>query len=122
MVDIEDVETKLIAVIGDEDTVTGFLLAGTGQRDAKGCNYLVVDNKTKRSQIEQAFNTMTTRHDIGIVLINQNVANEIRHLLNTYDKITPTILEIPSKEHPYDARKDYIMKRVMLKLGMGSTL
>merc|ERR1719231_1366015 len=96
----DEEEARLIAVIGDEDTVTGFLLAGTGQRDAKGCNYLVVASKTKRSQIEQAFNTMTSRADIGIILINQNVANEIRHLLNVYEKITPTILEIPSKEHP----------------------
>lgn len=34
---------SIIGVIGDEDTVTGFLLAGVGQRDAKGSNFLVVD-------------------------------------------------------------------------------
>lgn len=34
----------LVAVIGDEDTVTGFLLAGIGHRDARGTNYLVVDS------------------------------------------------------------------------------
>ena len=39
---MEDVP-KLLAVIGDEDTVTGFLLAGAGQRNARSCNYLVVD-------------------------------------------------------------------------------
>jgi V-type H+-transporting ATPase subunit F len=36
-------ETKIICVIGDEDTVTGFLLAGVGQRDSNGANFLVVD-------------------------------------------------------------------------------
>ena len=36
-------QEKLICVIGDEDTVTGFLLAGVGQKDARGANYLVVD-------------------------------------------------------------------------------
>ena len=36
-------QEKLICVIGDEDTVTGFLLAGVGQRDARGANFLVVD-------------------------------------------------------------------------------
>ena len=38
-----DDNSKLIAVIGDQDTVTGFLLAGIGQRDADGPNFLVVD-------------------------------------------------------------------------------
>jgi V-type H+-transporting ATPase subunit F len=34
--------TKLIGVIGDEDTVTGFILAGVGHRTAEGTNFLVV--------------------------------------------------------------------------------
>ena len=37
-----DESGKLIAVIGDEDTVTGFLLAGVGHRNAEGQNFLVV--------------------------------------------------------------------------------
>ena len=53
----------------------------------------------------------------GIVLINQHVANEMRHLINDYDQQIPTVLEIPSKEHPYDADKDPIMKRVMQMIG-----
>ena len=39
----DDAAEKLICVLGDGDTVTGFLLAGVGQRDAKGANFLVVD-------------------------------------------------------------------------------
>ena len=36
-------EGKLVAIIGDEDTVTGFLLAGTGEVDVKkNANFLVV--------------------------------------------------------------------------------
>ncbi len=38
-------------------------------------------------------------------------------MLNLYDQMYPTILEIPSKDHPYSAEKDYIMKRVMHMLG-----
>lgn len=34
---------KVIGVIGDEDTVTGFLLAGVGMKDTKGSNFLVVN-------------------------------------------------------------------------------
>ncbi len=36
--------TSLISIIGDEDTVTGFLLTGIGERNIKGeTNFLVVD-------------------------------------------------------------------------------
>ena len=39
-------EGALIAVIADEDTITGFLLAGVGHVDLrKNTNYLVVDSK-----------------------------------------------------------------------------
>jgi vacuolar-type H+-ATPase subunit F/Vma7 len=39
--------TYLIAVIGDEDTITGFLLAGIGQNDGvHDPNYFVVDPST----------------------------------------------------------------------------
>ena len=37
-----DLHTKLVAVMGDEDTVTGFILAGIGNRTAEGTNFLVV--------------------------------------------------------------------------------
>ncbi|CAI5739179.1 unnamed protein product [Peronospora destructor] len=109
--------TKLIGVIGDEDTVTGFILAGIGHRTAEGTNFLVVKPSTPISVIESSFRSLTSRNDIAILLINQHVAEEIRHLLNTYDKTIPTVLEIPSKDSPYDPTKDYIMKRVNLMLG-----
>ncbi len=38
--------SKLIAVIGDEDTVTGFILAGVGHRTPEGSNFLVVKPST----------------------------------------------------------------------------
>lgn len=114
-------EGKLVAVIGDEDTVAGFVLAGVGHRSPKGVNYLVVDATTKVSQIEEAFHAFTKRPDIGIVLINQHIAKEISDLLDAYDQTVPTILEIPSKDHPYDPKQDYIMKRVSHLLGENET-
>ena len=62
---------KLVAVIGDEDTVTGFVLAGTGHRNVEGCNFLVVKADTEVSVIEETFTTLTQRDDIGILLIRQ---------------------------------------------------
>jgi len=49
---------KLIAVIGDEDTCTGFLLGGIGELDRhRKPNFLVVDKNTSVSDIEEAFKT-----------------------------------------------------------------
>ncbi|KAG7367415.1 V-type ATP synthase subunit F [Nitzschia inconspicua] len=110
---------KLVAVIGDEDTVTGFLLAGVGHRNAQGSNFLIVKQDTQLPQIEDAFRTLSQRDDVGIILINQHIANDIRHVLKDYNATIPTVLEIPSKEHPYDPEQDYIMQRVNMFLGGG---
>ncbi|CEP00356.1 V-type proton ATPase subunit F [Plasmodiophora brassicae] len=107
----------LVAVIGDEDTVTGFLLTGIGDRTNGQSNFLVVNSKTSVETIEQAFKSMTSRKDIAMILINQHVADQIRHLVNQYDKPIPTVLEIPSKDVPYDENKDSVMKRVKQLMG-----
>ena len=91
--------------------MTGFLLAGVGHRTAEGSNFLIVKQDTPLSQVEQAFSNFTQRSDVGIILINQHVANGIRHVLKDYNATIPTVLEIPSKEHPYDPEQDYIMVR-----------
>ncbi|KAI1358646.1 ATPase, V1 complex, subunit F [Xylaria arbuscula] len=114
-------DRQFLAVIGDEDSVTGLLLAGIGHvtnpPDSQK-NFLVVDSKTETSAIESAFDSFTTqRKDIGIVLINQHVADKIRHRIDTYTAAFPTILEIPSKEHPYDPEKDSVLRRVRRLFG-----
>ena len=110
---------KLIAIIGDEDTVTGFVLAGVGHRTAESSNFLVVKEGTPLPQIEKAFLEFTNRDDVGIVLVNQHVAAQIRHLLDDYSKTIPTVLEMPSKDMPYDPAQDYIMQRVSAMLNTG---
>ncbi|KAK4079253.1 hypothetical protein Trihar35433_358 [Trichoderma harzianum] len=96
------------------DSVTGLLLAGIGHitagADAQK-NFLVVDSKTETAAIESAFESFTERKDIGIVLINQHVADRIRHRVDTYTAAFPTVLEIPSKDHPYDPEKDSVLRR-----------
>ena len=100
-----------------QDTVTGFLLAGVGHRTASGSNFLIVKQDTKLQQVEEAFHSLSTRDDVGIILINQHIANDIRHVLKDYHATIPTVLEIPSKEHPYDPEQDFIMQRVNMFLG-----
>ncbi|PXF47355.1 V-type proton ATPase subunit F [Gracilariopsis chorda] len=109
----------LIAVIGDEDTTTGFLLAGVGDNQpSHGSNFFVVDPKhTPVQAIEEAFNKFTEREDIAIILINQYIADKIRTTVTRFNAPVPAILEIPSKEHPYDPSKDGILQRVRGMLG-----
>ncbi|KAL2911629.1 H(+)-transporting V1 sector ATPase subunit F [Polyrhizophydium stewartii] len=99
-------ERTLIAIIGDEDSVTGMLLAGIGHIDSKQKpNFLVVDSKTPLPKIEETFEEFTKRRDIAIILINQHVADDIRGQIDAHQAAFPTILEIPSKDHPYDPAK-----------------
>ena len=112
-------EGSLIGVIGDEDTVTGFLLAGVGNVDVRrNTNFLVVDGKTTKKAIEDAFKDFTTREDIAVVLINQTVADQIRYLVDEHTAPVPAVLEVPSKDAPYDATKDSILSRVQHLLGV----
>ena len=111
-------QATLVGIIGDEETVTGFLLTGIGERNVKGeTNFFIVDSHTTQSDIEDAFNRLINRPDIAVLLINQHIAEkDIRHLVNTHEAIIPTILEIPSKDHPYSAEKDFIMQKAARQL------
>jgi V-type H+-transporting ATPase subunit F len=89
-------------------------------------NYLVVDHKTETHTIEEAFDSFTQeRKDIAIVLINQHVRPPLRlsHLISSLlgrmliSLADCRLLEIPSKDHPYDPEKDSVMKRVKKLFG-----
>ncbi|KAI0932567.1 H(+)-transporting V1 sector ATPase subunit F [Taiwanofungus camphoratus] len=111
-------ERNLLAVIGDEDSVTGLLLAGIGhigQNHRR--NFLIVDSKTQVANIEAAFEEFTERKDIAILLINQHIAEKIRPMVDKYEQAFPALLEIPSKDHPYDPAKDSVLKRVQKLFG-----
>ncbi|EGX51646.1 H(+)-transporting V1 sector ATPase subunit F [Orbilia oligospora] len=113
-------DRNFLAVIGDEDTVTGLLLAGIGHVTTGANatrNFLVVDPKIEIEKIEKAFDEMTSRKDIGILLINQHVAERIRYKIDMYTAAFPAVLEIPSKDHPYDPEKDSVLKRVKKLFG-----
>lgn len=110
---------RLIATIAEEDTVTGLLLAGTGEVKNGELNFLtVIPGKTTLDQIEDAFDKFTTeRDDIAILLINQHLADQIRYKVDSFSNAFPAILEIPSKDHPYDPEKDSILKKVRRLFG-----
>ncbi|CCC66751.1 hypothetical protein NCAS_0A01930 [Naumovozyma castellii] len=114
----------LLAVIGDENTTTGLLLAGIGQisnsnTELADKNFFVYqEGKTTREEITDIFEHFTEeRDDIAILLINQHVAEIIRSKIDAFVNPFPAILEIPSKDHPYDPEKDSVLKRVRKLFG-----
>ena len=113
---VRNENNMLLGIIGDEETVTGFLLAGIGERSEDSTNFLKVNSTTTNEQIEEFFHGLITRKDIGIVLISQDVADRIRDTLDAYNEIIPTVLEIPSKQHPYSIEKDSVMQRALRQL------
>lgn len=40
------------------------------------------------------------------------IANQIRHVIDEYDQLVPTLLEVPSKDCPFDPDSDFIMNKV----------
>lgn len=45
------------------------------------------------------------------------IADRIRSKVDAYNEAFPSVLEIPSKDHPYDPEKDSVMKRVRKLFG-----
>ena len=127
--------------IGDEETVTGMLLAGVGNVDAKRSspNFMVVDSKTTTAQvtavpvvavgprtldagslclrlcvwrggasthgvgtaqIEETFHRFTRRGDIGVIVINQHIAQTIRPAIDAFEEKSPCILEASPTPDP----------------------
>lgn len=97
--------------------LTHFLQHVTPAPDAQR-NFLVVDNKTETAEISKAFESYTReRKDIGILFINQHIAEKIRGQVDSFTEAFPAVLEIPSKDHPYDPEKDSVLRRVRRLFG-----
>ncbi|KEG12499.1 ATP synthase subunit [Trypanosoma grayi] len=123
-------DERIVGIIGDEDTVTGFLLAGTGdnrtaaaqpnagKKEGAPSNYVVVNPTTPLVDIETAFTNMCANDAIGVIIICQHIANDIRHLIEEHKEPIPCVLEIPSKGGVYDAEKDYVLEKISRALGL----
>lgn len=51
------------------------------------------------------------------ILTASQIADRIRHRIDTYTAAFPAVLEIPSKDHPYDPEKDSVLRRVRRLFG-----
>jgi V-type H+-transporting ATPase subunit F len=54
---------------------------------------------------------------LNFLLTDSKIADRIRHRIDAYTAAFPTVLEIPSKEHPYDPEKDSVLRRVRRLFG-----
>ncbi|XP_030761233.1 V-type proton ATPase subunit F-like [Sitophilus oryzae] len=94
---------RLIAIIGDEDTCVGFVLAGIGEVDEfENPNYFIVDQKTNEYTLEKIFNNFTHREDIGLILITKEAADKISTVVKHYKSVDPAVLVIPGHNGPYE--------------------
>ncbi len=99
-----------IFLIGDETTVLGYSLAGV-----RG---VVVDNAEEAAD---ALKTATQDPDMGIVLITQRIASEIRPLVDKtkLKMATPIVLEIPDRNGPIEEREaalDIVQRLIGIKV------
>lgn len=78
-------------VIGDEDTVLGFKLAGLEGR--------IVNSP---EEAKEALDTAVANRDIGIIIITEKVAESIREEVDKFIFGTtfPLIVEIPDRSGP----------------------
>lgn len=81
-------------------------------------NQLDTETETPVPKIEAAFLEYTrSRKDIGVVLITQKAATDIRHLVAAHSAAVPALLEIPSSDAPYSAEADSVFQRVKTLFG-----
>jgi V/A-type H+-transporting ATPase subunit F len=82
-------------VIGDRDTVLGFALAGVDGE--------IVDSA---EQTQKALTLAFQKEDLGVIIIPERTASEVRHQIDQYVYKTtfPLIIEIPNRLGPMEGR------------------
>lgn len=83
-----------IAVIGDEDLVSGLRLAGIGRY------FMIKGNHDASEDVRKALSELIDEPNIGVVAIQEDYVEYVKDLVahvREGRKITPVIIEAPSK-------------------------
>ena len=64
-----------------------------------------ISDLTMHQSLLLFFRKFINRSDIAIILISQSIADVVRYIIDAHTAPIPTILEIPSKDAPYDPSK-----------------
>jgi len=97
-------------VIGDEDTVLGFRLAGVEGE-------IVATADETREALEKAFQM----EDLGVIIIPERLAGAVRQQVDQYVYKTtfPLIIEIPDRLGPIEGRPEV---RDLIRAAVGVSL
>jgi len=103
-----------VALVADFDTAIGFKLAGLKEV------YAVTDGR----QAEEVINKLTKNAEIGIIIITESLANQIRQYVKEklYERLIPIIVEIPDKKGAPTAMefiKDIVKRTIGIELLIG---
>jgi len=85
---------KQIAIIGDEDLVSGLRLAGVSRY------YVIKDSHNIGEDVTKALSSLIDEPDIGIVAIQEDYVKYVEDLMAQVEqgkRMTPVIIELPSK-------------------------
>jgi len=83
-----------IAVIGDEDLVSGLRLAGVSRY------HVIKDNHDAGEDVRQALTELIGAHEVGIIAIQEDYVEYVEDLMTQVKEgksLTPVIIEVPSK-------------------------
>ena len=83
-----------IAIIGDEDLVSGLRLAGVSRY------YVVKGNHDAREDVRQALTELIGKPEVGIIAIQEDYTKYVEDLMTQVKEgksLTPVIIEVPSK-------------------------
>lgn len=101
-----------VACIADPITAVGLKLAGVEE----------THETTDRKEAEKIFKELVGREDIGILIITEKMAQKmgkgVLELGREGEKMTPIVIEIPSKEGPIPERKEVIDDLVKRAVGI----
>ena len=83
-----------IAVIGDEDLVSGLRLAGVSRY------HIIKDNHDTAEEVRQALTELIGEPEVGIIAIQEDYTKYVEDLMTQVKEgksLTPVIIEVPSK-------------------------
>ncbi len=98
-----------ITVVADEDTVTGFRLAGV-----KG-GYIVKEPKEAEPIIRDLI-----KKEVSIIIITEKIGDELRDFIeeSTRSGALPIIIEIPDKYGPSERKVDPLRELIKRVIGV----
>ena len=98
-----------IAVMGDPDTVTGFMLGGIKE------GYPVRNMEEADQTLEKLIKT-----DISIIIITEKIGDELRTNIDklTKERTLPMIIEIPDKNGSIEIESEPLNKLIKRVIGV----